>query len=312
MSTTMLSSELIRKQALSVGFSACGVAPAEPVSNAFAEAYRRQLSQGHHGTMDYLARNLDKRFDPRLLHEGTQCVVSVAMNYFPQRQLAPSQYQFAWYAYGKDYHDVVRQRLSQLLERLQAFYPDLSGRAFCDTAPVPERYWAWRCGLGFIGRNSQLIVPHAGSCFFLGELFLTLPADAYDTPIASRCGTCSACIDACPTGALTPDGVDARRCLSYLTIENRGPIPPEAADRMGQCIYGCDCCLKACPHNRFARPTDVPEFAPSDEFLAMTPEAWHTLTPELYRTLFRGSAVKRAKFDGLLRNINALRNKNKS
>lgn len=311
MDSSVLHTATLKAEAQRLGFSACGIAPAEVVDSSDADFYTSHISAGRHGTMDYLARNLDKRFNPSLLHEGTRSIVSVAMNYYPEHRLADSQYQFAWYAYGKDYHDVVRERLQQLLARLQQLYPGLTGRAFCDTAPVLERYWAWRCGLGWIGRSTQLVIPHAGSCFFLGELFLTLPADTYDTPTPNRCGTCRACIEACPMHALSDDGLDARRCLSYLTIENRGDIPSDASERMDNCIYGCDRCLKACPHNRFSQPTTVAEFAPSPEFLSMSREAWHSLTPDDYRRLFKGSAVKRAKYDGLLRNIKAVRNKNK-
>lgn len=299
----ILSAAQVKAEAARLGFSACGLAPAGPVDSRRAQAVMRWLAEGKHGGMDYLARHMPLRLDPRRLVEGARTVVSVALNYSPARTL-PGGYTLARYAYGQDYHDVVRHKLRQLMTALGA---DGCGRAFCDTAPVDERYWAWRCGLGWTGRSTQLIIPRAGSYFFLGELILTLPADRYDTPVPSRCGTCRRCIDACPTGALSPDGtLDARRCLSYLTIEHRGPLPPGAAARMGRCIYGCDRCAEACPWNRFASPTREESLQPRAALLAMTPAAWRALTVEQYRALFRGSAVKRAKYDGLLRNIRAV------
>ena len=182
-------------------------------------------------------------------------------------------------------------------------------RPCCDTAPMMERYWAWQAGMGWIGKHKNVILPGMGSYFFLGELLTTLSFDCYDEPLPNRCGTCTRCLQACPTGALKQENdricFDARRCLSYLTIENRGDIPTDAAQAMGNCIYGCDRCQQACPHNRNAQPTEVEEFRPSAEFMAMQPADWAQLTPEQYRRLFRGSAVKRAKFDGLSRNIQA-------
>ena len=205
----------------------------------------------------------------------------------------------------------MRQKLNSLLETLRHSTPEgtLQGRAFCDTAPVLERYWAWQCGLGWIGRHTQLVIPRAGSAFFLGELMLNLPADAYDAPFPTdRCGTCRRCIEACPTQALEEGrGLDARRCLSYLTIENRGGIPEEAAARMYPYFYGCDRCLRACPHLRSAPPATEPAFTPRPELLQMEEEDWMALDMERYRMLFKGSAVKRAKYEGLIRNLKALR-----
>lgn len=189
---------------------------------------------------------------------------------------------------------------------------DLGGRAFCDTAPVSERYWAWRAGLGFIGKNTLLIIPHKGSYFFLGELFLTSPYDSYDSPLGNKCGRCTRCMDACPGGALyAPFRMDARRCLSYLTIENRDALPPGTAAEMDHCIYGCDRCQMACPHNRFAVPTTIPELQPRPALLAMTRDDWRHLTYEQYLELFRHSAVKRAKYEGLMRNIRAVEERDK-
>ena len=317
----LLSSALIKHHAFETGFTACGMSPAERVASWQEERVRNWLRNGQHADMEYLERNVEKRLDPRLLVEGAQSIVSVALNYYPEQTLAADGYSMARYAYGKDYHDVVRNMLRQLMQRL-GLQEHIDGRVFCDTAPVSERYWAWRCGLGWIGKNTQLIIPHcapagheshdtdevlpAGSYFFLGELILLHSIDHYDQPVASRCGTCRRCIEACPANALSEEkGLDARRCLSFLTIENRNDIPNDAAQSMHNCIYGCDRCAEACPWNRYSKPTQVADFSPSPDLQRMTRDDWQHLTVEQYRSLFKGSAVKRAKYEGLVRNIRA-------
>ena len=308
MTTPETHTRLLKAEALRLGFSACGVSPAEAVGVADRDAFVRWIDEGCHADMGYLAANLDKRLDPTLLVEGARSVVSVALNYFPPRDIPPGEYRLAWYALGEDYHTVMKDKLARLLDYLRTLLPGVSGRAFCDTAPLLERYWAWRGGLGWVGKHTQLILPHAGSAFFLGELVVDCML-TYDTPLPSRCGTCDRCLRACPTGALTrPRHLDARRCLSYLTIENRGEIPPEAASRLGDSIYGCDRCQQACPWMRFARPTDEARLHPRDGLLAMRRADWKRLDVETYRSLFKGSAVKRAKFEGLTRNIRATDN----
>ena len=298
--SSRLSSEQVKAEAAALGFFACGVAKAAPVSEAHAEAFRRWLAAGGHAGMDYMARNVDKRLDPRKLMPGVKSIVCVALNYAPTMHMPEGELQFASYALGKDYHDTMKSRLHTLASRLCL----ASYRAFCDTAPVLERYWAAQAGLGWLGRNHQLIIPHAGSMFFLGELFIDIELDHYDTTVKQRCGTCHSCIDACPTGALGVDGsFCSDKCLSYLTIEHRGDIPSTLADKMGDTVYGCDRCQDACPHNRFATPTDDPQLQPSPELLRMTLSDWQHLTIEQYRHLFKGSAVKRAKYEGLMRNI---------
>lgn len=296
----------IKAEAKSLGFFACGIAKAEPVDSATAAAYRQWIAEGRHATMHYLSDNTDKRLDPRLLMDGVRSIVSVALSYAPAKHIPDDQYQIACYAYGKDYHDVMKRKL----HTLAAHCGFTAYRAFCDTAPVLERYWAQQAGLGWTGRNRQLIIPHAGSMFFLGELFLPVELE-YDTPARNRCGTCHACIDACPTKALTPNSQTTmpNSCLSYLTIEHRGEFTEEErmAVRYSQnYIYGCDRCQQVCPWNRFAVPTGEPELQPSPALLSMTHEAWCGLTVEQYRQLFKGSAVKRAKYEGLKRNINAV------
>lgn len=298
-------SQAIKAEALRLGFSACGITQAGPVDEDTRNRLTEWLRQGRQAEMGYMGNHTEKRLDPRLLVEGSRSIVCVALNYYPARKLRDDQLQFAYYAYGKDYHEVMRQKLTQLLAYIDGHLTPATGRAFCDTAPVLERYWAQQAGLGWIGKNTQLIIPHAGSYCFLGELLLDVEL-AYDTPVTDRCGNCTRCLDACPTRALEqPRLLDAGRCLSYLTIEHRGAIPEREARTMGNRIYGCDECQRACPHNRFAQANHTPELQPTENFLNMQPEQWERLTVEEYRELFKGSAVKRAKYEGLVRNITA-------
>ncbi|WP_294469711.1 tRNA epoxyqueuosine(34) reductase QueG [uncultured Bacteroides sp.] len=308
----LLSSENIKAEALRLGFSACGLAPAEAVSGTVASAFRQWIADGCQAEMAYMQNYEEKRLNPCLLVEGAQTVVSVAMNYYPDKIIPENEYQIAWYAYGKDYHDVMKAKLNDLLEFIrkellsETDLEDINARIFCDTAPVLERYWAWRAGLGWIGKNTQLIIPQAGSCFFLGEIIIGAAADSYDTPQKSRCGSCTRCLNVCPTKALeAPFRLISAKCLSYLTIEHRGELPPDTGKKMGNKIYGCDECQRACPWNRFASPTKVTEFHPSPRLVDMQKQDWHQLTEEQYKVLFKGSAVKRAKYQGLVRNIKA-------
>ena len=295
---------LIKAKAIELGFSACGVAQATRVSQEEEASLRRWLDEGRYAEMHYMTHYLDKRLDPRLLMDGLRSIVSLAMNYAPRRRLATGEPQIAAYALGKDYHDVMKQRIHQLAAYVSELVGhELNYRAFVDSGPVLERYWAVQAGLGWIGKNQLLIIPKAGSEFFLGELFLDMELD-YDHPMASHCGRCHRCVDQCPTHALADDqAFDAFRCLSYQTIENRGELSEDAKEKMGDFIYGCDRCQQACPWNRFAQPTTVPELEASDELLSMTRQQWEQLSVEDYQRLFKGSAVKRAKYTGLMRNI---------
>lgn len=294
MSSELLNNSTVKAEALRLGFSACGLAPAEPVEESYAQRFLKWLQEGRQADMQYMSNHVEKRLDPRLLHPGVKTIISLAMNYYPEEQ-NPA---LSMYAQGKDYHDVVRQRLQQLLQNL-----GVEGRCFVDTAPVLERYWAWRAGLGWQGRHTQLILPGCGSTFFLGELFVCTPADRYDEPLNRNCGNCRRCLEACPTHAITEEGMDARRCISYLTIENRGTLPADL--ELQKCFYGCDRCQRACPHFQLTKKTQIPEFLPSEELKNMTSDDWKQLTKEKYQAIFRGSAVKRAKFEGIMRNIEA-------
>ena len=301
----MTFSEEIKQHALSLGFDACGICRAEESEQ---EAhYRSWLSEECHAGMDYLERNIDKRMDPRLMVEGARSIISVALNYFPHRFQHEDAPQFAYYAYGEDYHDIVKEKLSRLFDFIKLRFPGVSGRYFSDSAPVLERFWAARSGLGFVGKNTLLIIPGKGSYFFLGELIVDLELD-YDSPVSQNCGKCRRCLDACPTGAIEkPHWVNARKCISYQTIENKGEISPEIVPRLNNNVYGCDICQIVCPWNRYARPHNTPGFNPSDEFLSLDYERLQEMDEETYRRIFRRSAVKRAKFTGLKRNVTALK-----
>ncbi len=293
----------IKERALALGFEACGITQATAVDSETRQRVARWLAEGKQAEMGYLANHFEKRCDPRLLVEGCQSLIVVALNYLPKQRQACVHPQFSVYAYGVDYHLVMKQRLSQLLESIQKLAPQSSGRCFCDTAPILERYWAERAGIGFIGHNRQLILPHKGSHFFLGVITSDLPLSS-DPPLQQSCLECLRCINACPTQALSlTEGIDANLCLSYHTIENRGEIPPDIASKLGNRVYGCDTCQTVCPHNREACPTQEPLFDPTPEFMQLDYEALAGLTAERFNILFRQSAIKRTKYTGLMRNL---------
>lgn len=299
----------IKKEAARLGFSACGIAPIHPVDKQHVSQFNQWLRSDYHACMGYMERNADKRSDPALMIENAKSIICVALNYYPAQRLHDDQLQFGYYAYGKDYHEVMKEKLYLLFNHINNKLLPVNGRVFCDTAPILERYWAQQAGLGWIGKHTQLILPHAGSYFFLGEIIIDAELDTYDKLMSKNyCGKCTKCLDACPTSALeAPYTLDCNRCLSYLTIENREEIPFESKQTIGNRIYGCDECQKACPWNRFATPCTTPELQPSAEFLNMQRTDWEHLTIEKYHRLFKGSAVKRAKYEGLVRNIKSIR-----
>lgn len=290
MSSAPLNSKELKAQALRLGFVACGVAPAEPVQDWYAHHFRKWLQLGFQADMDYMQGHVEMRLNPTLLHPGVKSIISLALNYMPASQ----QPGISLYAQGKDYHDVMRDRLRQLMQQA-----GLQGRCFVDTAPVLERYWAWRCGIGEFCRNGLIAVPGYGPTVFLGEVFAEQEADNYDEPFCQPSSESAGWESLCP--ALTPDGLDARLCLSYQTIENRGELPQDL--HLKRTFYGCDKCLRACPQFQESHPTTEEAFQPSAELLDMQESDWRSLTIEQYQTLFRGSAVKRAKYEGLIRNI---------
>lgn len=304
-------SNWIVAEAEQLGFDACGIASARALDEESA-LVEQWLDEGREGEMGYLTRNREKRYDPRLLVEGTKSIVTVLYNYFPKQQIGDNgRYKIAKYAYGADYHDVLKRKMRQLLERIETQTGKLEGtRIFVDSAPVLDRAWAVRCGLGFIGKNTTLIHPKKGSFFFIGHLFLPLELEETGKTMANHCGRCTKCIDACPTGALeAPFQIDARKCISYLTIEYKGSLEGYDPKRFNGWMYGCDTCQDVCPYNRFSLPNTEPEFQPSEQLLAMKEEDWKSLNKEGFEALFKHSAMQRAGYDGLKRNIEFLSEK---
>lgn len=295
----------IRAKAIECGFDVCGFAKAEPVDELHIAMYDRWLEEGKHGELEYMEKYADLRKDPTTLLNGAKTVICLAMNYYPQIKRADCEPYFAYYAYGKDYHKVIRKRAEKLAEFISS-KTNAAMRICVDTAPVRERYWAQKSGIGFVGKNNQLIVPGKGSFFFLAEIITTLEIEP-DKPCSLSCGRCQRCLDACPAGALSENSaLDASKCLSCLTIEYRKPFNESMEKMLGNHLYGCDECQLACPHNNFAKPNDIPEFQPTEEFLNLGEKELANLTEDNYIRIFSGSAIKRAKYSGLLRNINAV------
>lgn len=308
----ILDSAYVKQVAGEIGFAAAGIAPVAPAESE-AAYFDGWLAEKKQAGMHYMENYREIRLDPGRLLPGARSIISVALNYYPASPRDPSLPHIAYYAYGEDYHVVVKQMLRRLWEAV-ALQKETSepasasdARFFTDSAPLLERYWAWRAGLGWIGKNTHLIIPGRGSFFFLGEIVTTLEADRYDTPQKERCGACRRCLDACPTGALeAPRRLDANRCLSYLTIEHKGEIPPREAALLGNRLYGCDTCQQVCPWNRFAMPTRVEAFQPNPSLLSLRKEDLRALTREEYNRIFARSAVKRANYEGLMRTVRYL------
>ncbi len=299
-------SRMVKAMAHELGFLACGIARAEFLSEE-APRLEQWLRDGRNGSMAYMANHFDKRLDPRKLVDGARSVISLAYNYHtPPQQLDTSAPKLSTYAYGRDYHKVVKQRLKPLVAYIHEHFGELALRTFVDSAPVLEKAWAQRSGLGWVGKHSNIIRQGVGSYFFLCEIILDLDLEP-DAPVADHCGTCRRCIDACPTDAITPYAVDGSKCISYLTIELKDAIPQEFAGKLNDWTFGCDICQQVCPWNRFSRPHEEPQFSPRPELMAMTKEEWHGMTEVVFDKLFEGSAVKRTKYAGLSRNLRFLR-----
>jgi epoxyqueuosine reductase len=307
MSVTERHTELIRREAHRLGFGFVGFARAQKLDEE-AVRLEKWLNANAHGKMAYMANHFDMRVDPTLLVPGAKTVICLTFNYFnPDKQEDPDAPVIASYAYGQDYHFVVKDRLKSLLDYIRTEIGEVDGRCFVDSAPVMEREWAKRSGIGWNGRNTLTINPKAGSFFFLAEIICDLPL-IYDDPVRDHCGTCRRCIDACPTEAISPEGyfLDASRCISYLTIELREEIPATFKGKTDNWMFGCDVCQDVCPWNRFSRRHETPEFEPHPDLLGMTRRDWQELTEEVFGRVFRKSAVKRVKFEGLKRNISFL------
>lgn len=285
----------------------CGVSQAEFLEEE-APRLEQWLEANMHGNMRYMENHFDKRLDPRLLVDGAKSVVSLALNYFPKESQKPDSYKLSKYAYGEDYHFVIKWKLKELMKFIQAEIGEVDGRVFVDSAPVLDRAWAKKSGLGWIGKNGNLINKQAGSFFFLAELIIDLELEP-DGPVKDYCGTCTACIDECPTEAIPqPYVVDGSKCISYLTIELKDEIiPKEFQGKMEDWMFGCDICQDVCPWNRFSTPHNEPLLNAKPYLLGLNKQDWEDLTEEVFRDLFKNSAINRTKFDGLKRNIEFLR-----
>lgn len=287
----------------------CGIAKADFLEEE-APRLESWLKQGMQGEMHYMENHFDKRLDPRLLVDGARSVISLGLNYYTrQTQSDPSGPRISKYAFGADYHQVIKAKLKQLLEVINEKIGEVNGRAFVDSAPVLDKAWAKKAGLGWIGKNTNLISTKKGSFFFLAELIVDLELE-YDIPsTADHCGTCTRCIDACPTEAIVaPYVVDGSRCISYLTIELKNEIPSEFKGKMDNWMFGCDVCQDVCPWNRFSVLNHEPAFQPKEDLLSMSNRDWEDITEDVFQKVFKNSAVKRTKFSGLKRNIGFLRN----
>ena len=301
-------SQWIKNRSSELGFAICGIARAALLEKD-AERLNQWLANGFHGEMHYMARNTDKRQDPRILLLEARSVIMLLMNYFPATTLPEKDnYKIARYAYGMDYHLVIREKLNQLGREMTEMTGPAQYRAFTDSAPVMERAWAEKAGLGWIGKNTCLINPNLGSFVFIGEIITDLELEYDDRITNDRCGGCTRCIDACPTGAIiAPHMVDSRKCISYYTIEFRGDLPSEEKEKFNDWIFGCDICQEVCPWNRKALPHCERVFLPAPGLIDMNKEKWEHLSSEEFNALFKKGAVKRTGFEGLKRNINFLK-----
>ncbi len=298
----------IKAEAKRLGFLSCGIAKAGFLEEE-APRLEKWLQEGRHGQMTWMEQHFDKRLDPTLLVDGAKSVISVLLNYFPEQTQRDDSYHISKYAYGEDYHFVIKDKLRELLHSIQSEIGEVNGRAFVDSAPVLDKAWAAKSGLGWIGKNSNLLSKQVGSFFFIAELIVDLDL-VYDTPVADHCGSCTACIDACPTAAIiTPYVVDGSKCISYFTIELKDNLPMEMKGTFDDWVFGCDVCQDVCPWNRFATPHTEPAFAPHPDLLGMSKGDWEEITEDTFRKVFRNSAVKRTKFSGLARNIRFLSGK---
>ncbi|WP_447642428.1 MULTISPECIES: tRNA epoxyqueuosine(34) reductase QueG [Chitinophagaceae] len=299
----------IKQLARDNGFDYCGIAKAEQLDKEAARL-EKWLSQGMHGQMQYMENYFDLRIDPRKLVPGAKSVITFFKNYYPSEIQSGSENKISKYAYGSDYHEVIRSQLKLLLSKINKYFGDVQGRGFVDSAPVLERAWAERSGIGWQGKNAMIINKQSGSFFFIATLIVDLEL-AYDDPIAKDfCGTCTRCIDACPTEAILPNKiVDGSKCISYFTIELKEKLIPENyKGKFDQWMFGCDTCQDVCPWNRFSQPNQEPQFQPISAILNFKSKDWEELTEEEFKNIFRHSPLKRSKFDGIRRNLRFIQN----
>jgi epoxyqueuosine reductase len=265
------------------------------------------LNQNMQGQMNYMENHFDKRLNPTLLVDGAKSVISLLLNYYPAEFQNQDSYKISKYAYGQDYHHVIKEKLTELLHFIQIEIGEVSGRAFVDSAPVLDKAWAAKSGLGWMGKNSNLITQKVGSFYFIAELIIDLELE-YDSPTTDHCGSCTACLDACPTEAIvTPYVVDGSKCISYFTIELKDNLPQEMKGKFDDWMFGCDVCQDVCPWNRFSKPHNEPLFQTTPEILSYSKSDWEEITNDTFQKVFKNSALKRRKYEGLLNNINFLK-----
>lgn len=299
-------SQLIKSEAKRLGFISCGISKAQFLAEE-APRLESWLKNNMNGEMQYMENHFDKRLDPTKLVEGSKSVISLLLNYYPHETQIKDTYKISKYAYGTDYHFVIKDKLKALLNFIQEEIGEVSGRAFTDSAPVLDKAWAAKSGLGWVGKHTLLLSQQRGSFHFVAELIIDLELE-YDMPTTDHCGTCTKCIDACPTQAITePYVVDGSKCISYFTIELKDKIPTEFKGKFEDWMFGCDICQDVCPWNRFSKAHSEPLFNPHPELLSMTKKDWEDITEDVFKVLFKKSAVKRTKFEGLKRNIEFLR-----
>lgn len=298
--------KIIKQKAEKFGFQSCGISKAEFLEEE-APRLEAWLNKGYHGEMKYMENHFDKRLNPTLLVDGAKSVISLSYNYFPKVKIDEiNNFKISKYAYGEDYHEVIKDILKEMVAELQEEIGEFGFRVFVDSAPVLEKAWARKSGLGWVGKNANLITKKHGSFYFLAEIICDLELE-YDLAVTDHCGSCRACIDACPTQAIVSDRiVDGSKCISYATIELKNEIPDYFNGKMDDWMFGCDVCQDVCPWNRFSAPTLQEKFAPNFQKLNFRKNEWKELTQELFSEIFKKSAVKRTKFSGLMRNINLL------
>ncbi len=306
MTSKLFNTQFIKSEAKRLGFLSCGISKAGFLEQE-APRLENWLNNKMNGQMSYMENNFDKRLNPTLLVDDAKSVVSLLLNYYPSEFQNQDSYKISKYAYGQDYHFVIKEKLKELLASIQETIGEVSGRAFVDSAPVLDKAWAAKSGLGWIGKNSNLISKQTGSFFFIAELIIDLELE-YDTATTDHCGSCTACLDACPTDAIVaPYVVDGSKCISYFTIELKENITPEMKGKFEDWIFGCDICQDVCPWNRFSKAHNEPLFNPNPEIVSMSKKDWEEITEETFKSVFKDSPLKRTKFEGLKRNIDFLK-----
>ena len=297
---------IIKSESKRLGFLSCGISKAGFLEEE-APRLENWLNNNMNGQMSYMENHFDKRLNPTLLVDDAKSVISLLLNYYPSEIQNENSYKISKYAYGQDYHQVIKEKLKELLHFIQSEIGEVSGRAFVDSAPVLDKAWAAKSGLGWVGKNSNLITQKVGSFYFIAELIIDLELE-YDSPTTGHCGSCTACLDACPTEAIVaPYVVDGSKCISYFTIELKDNLPEEMKGKFDDWMFGCDVCQDVCPWNRFSKPHNEPLFQPNPDILNFSKADWEEITVDTFQKVFKNSAVKRTKYEGLLRNINFLK-----